>query len=101
MARITQKPFGTPCPLLPIFFALLLVRCGDAGLAPGTSSIQVEAVTTGTDSDPNGYSVVLDGAENQPIPANGGATFAGVVSGEHHLELQEIAPNCTVNDENP
>lgn len=64
-------------------------------------SLTVTASTTGSNLDPNGYTVVIDnGAASQPIPDNGSVTFTGP-SGNHTVALSGVAANCTVSGANP
>ena len=65
-----------------------------------TGSVQVSASTTGTGTDPDGYTVALDGGAGQPIAANGTVTFSQVMVGDHTVALSGIAPNCTLSGQN-
>ena len=64
-----------------------------------TGALVVSASTTGSDLDPDGYLVTLDGnaAAAQPIGVNGSLTFSALASGSHTVELSGFAPNCSVD----
>jgi hypothetical protein len=67
----------------------------------GNGSLTVTTSTTGSNLDPDGYTVVVDnGAASQPIPDNGSVTFAGP-AGDHTVALSGVAANCTVSGANP
>lgn len=66
-----------------------------------TGLIEVTVTTTGSEPDPDGYVVDLDGAATQSVDVNGTTTFTGVEQGDHVITLQDLAPNCTVTTTNP
>lgn len=71
-----------------------------------TGSIRVTTTTTGAESDPNGYAVVLDQdpyypSEGEPISRDGTVTFTRVPGGAHTVSLEDLARNCTVVGSNP
>jgi hypothetical protein len=57
--------------------------------------------TTGSDNDPDGYSVWVDNSQSQSVGANGLAAFTGLAEGAHEVGLLGVATNCTVQDYNP
>jgi len=65
-----------------------------------TNSITVTTSTTGSNLDPDGYTLTIDGSFSQPIGTNTSATFSGP-SGDHTLALSGVASNCTVSGANP
>jgi hypothetical protein len=67
------------------------VTCGST-----TGSIRVSATTQGSDLDPDGYAVVIDGEEAGQVPANGTVTISGVTPGARLVALDGVAWNCTV-----
>src|SRR5213078_4368995 len=70
------------------------VSCAPTG--GGTGSLTVTTSTTGSDLDPDGYTVTLDGgATSQPIATNGSVSFTGP-AGDHTVALSGMAGNCTV-----
>ena len=68
--------------------------------APTTGDLTVTTTTGGTGSDPDGYSVTVDGA-TQPIAMNDTRTFTGLTAGDHSVGLQGVASNCVVSGQNP
>lgn len=72
------------------------VTCSDR-----TGDLTVTTNTTGVDLDPNGYTVSVDGAQNQTIATNGSVTFTGLAEGLHTITLTGIAGNCTLSGINP
>lgn len=90
------------------FAALLAVACGGDGgdtstgpepePEPTTGSLEVSAATSGDTLDLDGYTVVLDGADEQDLGPNGTVTFQDVEEGDHDVEITSIQPNCRAAD---
>ena len=74
------------------------VSCAPTG--GGTGSLTVTTSTTGSNLDPDGYTITIDGSFSQPIGTNTSVTFTGP-SGDHTLALSGVASNCTVSGANP
>src|SRR2546425_1872173 len=68
---------------------------GSESTGPSTGSVQVTASTIGTDLDPDGYAVAVDGGVEQSLPVNGTSTFS-TSAGDHVIELGGVASNCSV-----
>jgi hypothetical protein len=68
--------------------------------APTTGTIQV-TTTAGDPADPDGYTLLLDGAELQAIGTSATATLPGVAPGGHTLGLGGVAADCAVDGDNP
>lgn len=66
-----------------------------------SGSIEVVTSTSGGGSDPDGFAVILDGAERGPIGLSANATLGGVAPGAHSVGLTGLAGNCQVVGENP
>jgi hypothetical protein len=66
-----------------------------------TGAIELTTVTTGMDTDPDGYTVSLDGGAAQAIGNDAVALFEALSAGGHTLELADVAGNCTVQGANP
>lgn len=64
--------------------------------AATTGSIRVTTATTGTDLDPDGYSVSVDGGPLQPIAPNASIVISGLPPGSHVVSLGGVAVNCEV-----
>ena len=64
----------------------------------GSGNLTATATTSGSNLDPDGYTVTVDGTTSQPIATNGGSvTFTGLASGSHTVAISGVAPNCTVS----
>jgi len=68
------------------------VTCQD--LAQGSLEI---STSTENNFDPDGYDVLLDGKTVQAVPVNGTVTLDGIDVGEHQLDFDGIAPNCSAD----
>ena len=64
-----------------------------------TGGLTVTTNTTGSDLDPDGYTVTVEGANSQPIATNNsnGVTFSGLAAGSHSVDLSGVASNCSVS----
>lgn len=89
-----------------LFAGLLALSCSSGGSdetgpsGPGpfeTGSITFTVRTVGDEIDPNGYSIVLDGAVVS-VPVTGEVTIGNLAFGPHTVEVQEIAPNCRLTN---
>jgi Tol biopolymer transport system component len=91
---------GRSASMLMVVF--LAASCGDDTGPSGPGSLLTTAASTGSDVDPDGYMVSVDGgAQLQPVDANGSVTIQGLTAGTHSVELTEVASNCSVGGENP
>ncbi len=75
--------------------ASFAVTC--AAPPPTTGSLTVSATTTGSDLDPDGYSVSVDGGSAQAISDNGSVTFNNLASGSHTAAITGLASNCSAS----
>lgn len=66
-----------------------------------TGDLRVEAETGGTNLDPDGYEVRVDGGSPRSLEPNGSVTYEDLPSGDHEVELSGVAANCAVEGENP
>ena len=71
------------------------INCTSTG--PTTGNLAVSTSTTGSNIDPDGYTVTVDGGASQAIGANGSVTFSGLAAGSHSVALSGVAGNCTVS----
>jgi probable HAF family extracellular repeat protein len=65
-----------------------------------TGNLEV-TTTTGASADPDGYVILLDGAERGPIGATGEAGIDALPAGDHLVGLSGVAGNCQVEGDNP
>jgi hypothetical protein len=63
-----------------------------------TTGARITVVTTGADLDRDGYRVVVDGTDRGAVPANG-SVLTRLGSGPRTIQLQGLAPNCSVDGE--
>jgi hypothetical protein len=90
---------GLPLAAVASMFALLSCGGGDSRTPtdpdpdPSGQTVTVQVTTSGTDLDPDGYTVRL-GSRSAGVQANGTATFTGVAAGSHELRLDGVALNC-------
>jgi TolB protein len=66
-----------------------------------TGDIEVRTETSGTDLDPDGYTIALDGATPTSIAINDSIRYDSLTSGDHTIQLGNVAANCTVAGSNP
>jgi hypothetical protein len=66
-----------------------------------SGSLQISTSTTGSNPDPDGYTVSVDGGAAQPIGVNATLPVAGVPAGAHQVALSGLASNCSVQGDNP
>jgi len=66
-----------------------------------TGTLDVTTATSGSDLDPDGYTVTVDGTTSQAIGTNDAARFGGLAEGSHTVQLTGVAANCTVSGSNP
>jgi hypothetical protein len=67
--------------------------------SPSTGSIQVVITTTGSNLDPDGYSLLLDGVDQGVISASDTRELTGLPPGSHTVGLSGVAANCLVSGE--
>ncbi len=85
-------------------FLAVLACGGSEGNAPDTPSpgiMRVSVSTTGPGTDPNGYTVMLDGGDVRTLAASDSTVFKPVPAGSHQVLLAGIDPLCTVSGQNP
>src|SRR5438094_10063525 len=61
-----------------------------------TGSLKVTTNTTGSDLDPDGYTVTVAGRHSKAIGTNSNVTYNGLSPGAHSVQLNGVAQNCTV-----
>ncbi len=69
--------------------------------SPSSGNIAVVTATTGTGSDPDGFSLLVDGTDRGPIGVSSSMSLAGLPPGAHTLGLTGLAANCQVVGDNP
>ena len=88
-----------------MLLTLAVLGCGggsDGDLTgPSEGTLEVIASTTGSDLDPDGYSLTLDHQAAQRLAPNGADTVASLTVGTHTVTLAGVAANCVLGGENP
>ena len=75
---------------------VLAPGCTEA-TAPRSGALRVSLTTTGAEPDPDGYSVIVDGATTLAVGANGSITLTDIAPGTHTVRLEGLAANCSVS----
>src|SRR5207249_1324341 len=108
VALSDAAPFRSDCGASTPPAAMASLRAAGTASFPAcgapAGALTVSASTTGSNLDPDGYTVTLDGnaSTSQPLATNGGtATFNAVAAGSHSVALSGVATNCTVSGPNP
>jgi hypothetical protein len=88
---------------LSLFAGAAALACGgdDPVDVPATGTLEVTAPTTGVETDPDGYTVQVDGQPVQTLDPAETIRNTGVTPGTHTIELGEVAANCSIAGENP
>src|ERR1051325_4424132 len=63
---------------------------------PQTGNLTVTTSTSGSNLDPDGYTVTVDGGASQAISTNGSVTFSGLSAASHTVGVSGVASNCSV-----
>ena len=79
--------------LASLAFALVCTQPAGA-----TGTLRVSTATDGSDPDPTGYLVTVDGKIGQPVGLNATISIAGLSAGAHIVQLEDLTPNCTASD---
>ncbi len=69
--------------------------------APGSGTVQVVTSISGSGTDPDGFSLLFDGADRGPLTGGATSSLAGVTPGSHTIGVAGLAGNCTISGENP
>jgi Bacterial Ig-like domain (group 1)/Bacterial Ig-like domain (group 3) len=100
----TTSPTSWSCIAVFVGVALSLSGCGGSGSDVGpdeTGGVTASVSTSGTNPDPDGYTLTIDGASSGALNGSGPVTVNGLAPGNHAVGLDGVADNCTVQGENP
>lgn len=86
--------------LIAVLLFSTVTGCSDNGPLTESGSITLQVMTQGTDPDPDGYGVVLDGNDAGTV-SDGNHALTGILPGEHSVGLSGVAANCTLAESNP
>jgi Tol biopolymer transport system component len=78
--------------------SLGLFGCGQGEdlAGPEPAVLQVTTETSGTGTDPDGYTVAIDGRQSVPLALMDTLIESGVTPGEHTVDLGGVAAGCSV-----
>ncbi len=75
------------------------------GSEPGapldTGALKVTVATDGSDIDPDGYVLVVDGTAGATVAVNGSRTVTNLAAGSHSVDLGGVTGNCSVGGVHP
>jgi len=63
--------------------------------------LEVSIITSGSNIDPDGYTLSVEGVDDRFVKANDNVTYNDLYADEVRVQLSGIASNCTVGGENP
>lgn len=66
-----------------------------------TGNLQITSSTSGPASDPDGYTITVDGTDRGPLGSGGGFSLEGLAPGTHLVGLSGMMANCQVQGSNP
>ena len=101
MQLMTLRPSWAPLRwLIP---AATAIACGGGETldAPTTGTLEFTTSTTGTEPDPDGYTIQIDAGPAEPVAASGSLRKPEIEAGSHAVLLGGVAANCTVAGSNP
>ena len=78
----------------------LLAGCGEDLMAP-PGAIEITSITAGEPTDPDGYTIAVDGVKGSALGTNSTLTVSDLAPGNHELALSGTAPNCVLTGANP
>lgn len=85
-------------PLLLGVAISVLASCGggDELVRPTEGSILINTTTSGSDLDPDGYSVTVDDNPEQAVGTSDELAVTNLDPGEHNVALTGVIQNCTL-----
>ena len=87
---------GQALPALALALAAgFALACGGDGTGVTLPALEIRTVTTGTELDPDGYSVVVDAAPAVPVGLVDTLFVDPLAAGPHTVTLGGLASNCT------
>jgi hypothetical protein len=80
---------------------LTWLGCGGGGTDVVLPSLSVSTSTQGIELDPDGYNLVIDGSQTQPVGLAATLVVERLSDGDHTVELAGLASNCSAEGDNP
>lgn len=81
--------------------ALLAGACGDSDTGVDVPDLQVRTATSGTELDPDGYLLSVDGDAGRAVGVTDTLEITGLTEGDHQVSLGGVIENCAVQGDNP
>ncbi len=97
----TRSRFGSVGVVVTAAVSLVVGGCLDNGAGVVLDDLVITTATTGLDTAPGGYLVVVEDLGSRTIGPSGTVTFESVTSGSYIVELTGIPANCTLAGANP
>jgi hypothetical protein len=100
---VVSQPFRFRVLLGSVFpaVALLVGACSDSSMGVQVPELRVTTSTTGTDLDPDGYALSVDGDPGRSVGVTDTLDVTGLTDGDHQVSLGGVIENCTVQGDNP
>src|SRR3954463_3353531 len=106
-AFAVQSSAGTVDPQWGWFFgaqdtwlvSTLALNTATSGVTTG--DLTATTTTSGSDIDPDGFLVAVDGGTGQAVAVNGSVTFSALAAGSHSVGISGLAANCAAEGANP
>jgi hypothetical protein len=92
---------GARSVLLFLLCLAAAVACESAFSVSSDGIIHVLVTTSGSGSDSDGFTLIIDGGDSRVVSATGTVVLEGLAQGTHTVLLSGIAANCTVQGDNP
>jgi len=89
--------------LVMVLATFAFISCGD-DQAPGPTegTLQIRALTEGTDFDPDGYLISVNSSQGERIGHQDTNYVTALQPGQYVVSLADLAENCTIPaDDNP
>jgi len=83
-------------PVSVTLAAAILAACGSGDTGVQVPALEIRTTTAGTELDPDGYSVTIDGGPGKPMGLVDSLIVDPLSAGEHSVTLGGLADNCTV-----
>ena len=80
---------------------IVLAGCGGTDPSPSTGTMRVTVSTSGVGSDPDGYTLTVNGDARTTFARSGETTITDLGAGVVPVGLSGVSDNCTVEGQNP
>jgi len=102
LMRLKTRTERVPVFRIGRIMLLCLATACDGGTDPAeTGELSVLTETQGSDPDPDGYLLSVDGEGRGDIASSATRLISGLAEGAHEVLITGVAENCTVSGDNP